>query len=82
MLIKETKKTVADSREVMKQATKTLQQVELIVNDVQSSISRIRSTVEEVNQTIIAPVRKLANGIVVASAFINNLRKNKEKTEE
>lgn len=77
MLVKETKITVADSREIMKQATKTLQQVELIVNDVQASVSTVRGTVEEVNQSILGPVRKIAGGILTASVFLNSLKKKK-----
>ncbi|MBU1120025.1 hypothetical protein KKA50_02430 [Patescibacteria group bacterium] len=82
MLIKETRTTVADARDTMKQATKMLQQLELIVNDVQSSVSAIRGTVEEVNQSILAPIRKIAGGILTASAFLGSLKKNKQETEE
>lgn len=81
MLIKETRTTVADSREVMKQATKTLQQVELIVSDVQSSIATIRGTVEEVNQSILAPIRKIAGGVLATSAFLSGLKKKEPKEE-
>lgn len=82
MLLRETKNTVADARDTMKQANKVLQQIEIIVNDVQCSIATIRGTVEEANQTIIAPIRKMAGGILVASSFLSNLRKNKQETEE
>jgi len=81
MLIKETRTTVVDARETMKQATKMLQQAELIVNDVQSSIASIRGTVEEVNQSILAPIRKIAGGILTASAFLGGLKKKEQKTE-
>ena len=82
MLLKETKNTVSDARETMKQANKVLQQAEIVVNDVQRSITVIRGTVEEANQAIIVPIRKIAGGILVASSFFSNLRKNKEETKE
>jgi len=82
MLIKETRTTVADARETMKQATKMLQQLEIIVNDVQSSVAAIRGTVEEVNLSILAPIRKVASGILAASAFLGKFGKSKQETEE
>lgn len=81
MLIKETRTTVADARDTMKQATKMLQQAELIVSDVQASISTMRGTVEEINQSILAPIRKIAGGILTASAFLGSLKKSKRETE-
>lgn len=77
MLIKETKTTVVDARGIMNQASKTLQQVDLIVNDVKSSVSTIRGTVEEVSQSIVAPIRKISNGILIASTFLGSLKKDK-----
>ena len=81
MLIKETRTTGVDARETMKQANKILTQAELIVNDIQSSVSTVRTTVEEINQSILAPIRRLAGGVLAVSSFIGGL-KSKKETEE
>lgn len=80
MLIRETKLTVKDARETMREVNKVLQKVDLIINNVQESVAMVRGTVEEINQGILAPVRKIAGFTALITGILSHDKD--KKTDE
>jgi len=77
----ETKKAIEEGMKIMEDAGKTLKQVDLIVNDIQASVSSVREAVGEINQSILAPIRKLGYGVSAITGFLGGLLGRKKEEE-
>ncbi|MGI6423247.1 MAG: hypothetical protein ACOX0X_01325 [Candidatus Dojkabacteria bacterium] len=78
LLIKESRKAVADSRDVIQKASKTVDMANTILEDATEIVSTVKGTVYELNSAIVSPVRKISSILAAASGFVEGIVSKRE----
>lgn len=75
MLLKESRDVVRDSRAIIQNADEIMKQSLLIVSDVQESVSMLKGTVATINESVVAPIKRIGNIITMVGDFVDGLKR-------
>jgi hypothetical protein len=75
MIIKDSREVVRSSSKILKETEKTVTKANVILDSVEEMVTSTKATVYEINQTVITPVRGIAQAVNTISAFISGLKK-------
>jgi len=73
MLIRESKKAISDSRDIIKEAENTVEIANGLLTDTTEIVSTIKGTVYEVNSSIVGPIKKISSVLSAVSGFSEGL---------
>ncbi|GAB4159530.1 MAG: hypothetical protein Fur003_3300 [Candidatus Dojkabacteria bacterium] len=82
MLLADLRKTVQEATITVAKSNSMLDDAKLVVESAKNIVSTVEGTVTQLNETVLAPVKKLAGMLGVVNGFMSGLKGKSEDSEE